>query len=349
MQIKDIEDIMIYKVLAGSRAYGLELPTSDYDYRGIFLQDNSLLLTGNNIPQVGDKKSDQVYYEFNRFMDLLCGANPNILENLFVPTRCIEIMQPAMGPLYNNREKFLTKKIKWTFGGYAISQIKKARGQNKKIVNPMDKERKTPLDFCYAIRPNDGYMHPIIGFLKELRLKQESIGLSEMPNGPQLFKAYIQRKGDVFRGIMSEDGADIRHSEIPRGRTPFCFLWYNKDGYSTYCKEYKEYWNWVEKRNPVRYADNAAHGQGYDGKNLMHCIRMLDMAIEVAKGEGMNLERPNREYLLSVRRGEASYDEIMAEIEEKKILMDEAFDNSKLPEKLDRKFVSEIILKTRKA
>ncbi len=346
MNLKTVEPYIIYKVIAGSKAYNLDLPTSDTDIRGVFILENWKLLSNNYHEQVGDKKSDIVFYEFNRFMDLLSGANPNILENLFVPQRCILHKDPVFDILYDNRELFLTKKIKYTFGGYAISQIKKARGLNKKIVNPIPKERKTPLDFCYIIRKDDGYMFIAKDYFNIHTIKEKQIGLAEMPNGPQLFKAYADVDGG-YRGICSIDSDDLRHSEIPKGEIPFGFLWYNKDGYSTYCKEYKQYWEWADNRNPHRYNDNVANKHNYDGKNMMHCLRMLDMAIEVAKGEGMILERPNREFLLSVRKGEESYDDILEMIEEKKIQMDQAFDNSKLPEKLDRKLVTEIIRKTR--
>ena len=97
----------------------------------------------------------------------------------------------------------------------------------------------------------------------------------------------------------------------------------------------------------MRYNDNAKHGKGYDGKNLMHCLRMLDMAIEVAQGKGLNLVRPNREWLLSVRRGEASYDEIIGLIEKKKVEMDEAFESSTLPAKVNHKFVHDLLIEMR--
>ncbi|UFH53186.1 hypothetical protein [Spirosoma sp. KNUC1025] len=46
---------------------------------------------------------------------------------------------------------FLSKLCRDTFAGYAISQIKKARGLNKKILNPLPKERKSLLNFCYVL------------------------------------------------------------------------------------------------------------------------------------------------------------------------------------------------------
>ena len=79
----------------------------------------------------------------------------------------------------------------------------------------------------------------------------------------------------------------------------------------------------------------------------MHCLRMLDMAIEVAEGKGVNLVRPNREWLLSVRKGQVKYDEIMNLIEEKKAKMDEMFDICDLPDDVDQNMVHDIILQIR--
>lgn len=362
MTTEEVRPYLIYEVIAGSKAYGLDLPTSDTDIRGIYMLPNEFILGNKKCEQINNPTNDIVYYELNRFIHLLSQNNPNILEELFVPEDKILFMSDKMRPLYENRIKFLTTKCKMTFGGYSISQIKKARGLNKKIVNPIDKERKTPLDFCYIFEKEDGYTMLALQWLKKHNIKQEWCGLAELPNGEQIYKVYVDRLAEVksdnpryanietnnFRGIVEPDSNELRHSEIPKGHQLEAFLYYNLNGYSQYCKEYKEYWEWVGKRNPVRYNDNAKHGKGYDGKNLMHCLRMLDMAIEVAQGKGVNLVRPNREWLLSVRRGEADYDTIISLIEEKKVQMDEAFEKSTLPSHVDDKFVYNLILEMRK-
>lgn len=360
MNLKEVEGLLLYKAIVGSKAYGLDLPTSDTDIRGIFLLPNEYRLGFGYKEQVNDDKNDIVYYELNRFVALLTNNNPNIIENLFTPPDKILFMDDRIAPLYDNREKFLTKKIKYTFGGYAVSQIKKARGLNKKVVNPMAKEKLTPLDFCYVFEKEDGYMMLAKQWLKKHNKKQEYCGLAELPNGEQMYKIYYDHLAEMksdnprfagsgygFRGIVGADSCELRHSEIPKYCVLDAFLYYNLNGYSTYCKDYKEYWEWVGKRNPHRYNDNAKHNQGYDGKNMMHCIRMLDMAIEIARGEGVNLVRPNREWLLSVRKGEVSYDEIMAIIIEKDAEMKDAFDKSDLPDKVDMDFAHNIILQIR--
>lgn len=352
MNTEQAEDKLLYKVIAGSKAYGLDLPTSDTDIRGIFLQDNEYRLGNGYVEQVNDKKNDIVYYEVNRFINLLSQNNPNIIENLFVPNDKILHFDEKIKPLYDNRHKFLTKKIRFTFGGYSISQIKKARGLNKKIVNPVDKERKNPLDFCYIL--TDLGTKPLREWLRMQRgeaWRQEKYGVSKVEHARDVYYIYYDDSNIGYRGILNEDQTsnELRMSSIPKSQIiKSDVMIYNKDGYQAYCKDYKEYWEWVDKRNPHRYNDNISHKHNYDGKNMMHCLRMLDMAIEVAETGFVNLVRPNREWLLSVRKGQVSYEEIMSLIEEKRIKMDEAFKKSTLPEEIDKDFVHKIILEIRK-
>jgi hypothetical protein len=72
------------------------------------------------------------------------------------------------------------------------------------------------------------------------------------------------------------------------------------------------------------------------------------MAIEIGEGKGINVRRENREQLLSIRRGEYDYDQLVAEAEEKIKKMDEVFENATLPEKIEHEFVNNLLLKMRK-
>jgi hypothetical protein len=365
MKLEYAEKRLLFKVIAGSKAYGLDLPTSDTDIRGIYLQPNEFRLGNGYIQQVENKTNDTVYYELNRFINLLSKNNPNIIENLFVPEDKILVKNSKILPLYNQRHKFLTKQIRLTFGGYSISQIKKARGLNKKIVNPVDKKKRTPVDYCFHI-DREGKQLKLIDWLKEWNFKQEHCGLAKFPNGTHLYKLYYDQLTDIkenekiynprfnnlkplgYKGIISSDIAnDVNLSSIPKKAYMWGIVYFDLNGYQSYCKQYKEYWEWVKNRNPVRYNDNISHNQNYDGKNLMHCLRMLDMAIEVAEGKGVNLIRPNREWLLSIRKGAVKYDDIIGLIEEKKNKMDEAFEKADLPDKVDPDFVHELILRIR--
>lgn len=349
MTIEEAEKFLLFKVVAGSKAYGLDTPESDIDIKGVFLLPNDYLLVGDYIPQVSNETNDITYYELNRFMELLSANNPNIIEVLFSDPQEILFMDPRFEIILRNKDLFLTKKLKNTFGRYAISQISKARGLNKKIVNPISVVKKTILDFCYVFDKNTGYMMTANQWLDKNNYKQENIGLAKTPNGIELYKVYHSDNDEIiFRGIINENSQDVRHSEIPKGYPLEAFLVYNKDGYKCYCDEYREYWEWVKKRNPVRYNDNIQHSQNYDGKNMLHCNRLLDMAIEMAEGKGVILKRQNREWLLSVKKGKLTYDEIMNIINEKKDKLEDVYQKSKLPDQVDENLVKNIILEIRK-
>ena len=344
--IENIDKYLLFKAIVGSQAYGLSTPESDIDIKGVFLLPNDYLLVNDYIPKISDDKNNITYYELNRFMELIKENNPNIIELLFSNENMIQYCHPLFKTnILDNKEQFLTKKLEYTFGGYAISQIKKARGLNKKIVNPIAKKKKTPLDFCHIFDKETGYMMLAQQWLNKMGYKQENIGLAQMPNGVELYKIY---HGDNFCGIIKENSNSIRHSEIPKQYPLEGFLTYNKDGYVYYCKEYKEYWEWVEKRNPVRYNDNISHNQNYDGKNMLHCNRLLDMAIEIGEGNGVNLIRSDRDWLLSVKKGLISYDEIMKKIDEKTEKLKKVYLNCNLSDDVDNDLIKTIILNIRK-
>ena len=149
-----------------------------------------------------------------------------------------------------------------------------------------------------------------------------------------------------IRGIRKSN--DVSLSSVDKLSRPIATLYFNKDGYSIYCKDYREYWDWVDKRNVSRFSDNMLHGGGYDGKNLAHCHRLLDMAIEIGQGKGINVRRNNRDQLLSIRRGEYSYETLIDEANQKIELLDKVYETSSLPEEVDQKLVEKILLEIRK-
>lgn len=80
MTIEELKDrgLIILECISGSRAYGLETPSSDTDIKGVFLLPKEEFYGLNYTPQVNNPTNDLVYYEFNRFMELLSVNNPNI-------------------------------------------------------------------------------------------------------------------------------------------------------------------------------------------------------------------------------------------------------------------------------
>ncbi len=343
------ENLIIFEAISGSHAYGTNLETSDIDIRGIFMQSLDDILTFKGVEQVEDDTNDTIFYELKRFFELIESNNPNILELLNVPVDCIKHKDPIMEFILDNRFKFLSKKCKGSFGGYAIQQIRKAKGLDKKINWESNRiTRKTPIDFCYAYF--EGKTLPLKLFLENSGLKQEKCGLvalSHFENGYALY--YDERNELGYKGIEGEGSNELRLSSVPKEEKPRTNIYYNKDGYSMHCKDYAAYQTWLKERNIHRINLVKEHGKQYDGKNMMHCYRLLNTAIDIANKGEVIVRRPKEELekLMKIRRGQYEYEDLLKESEEKMIEMNESFDKCKLPQSVDHDWINGLLLSMR--
>jgi uncharacterized protein len=347
----------IFRAVVGSQAYGTSLPTSDIDLKGIYCQSFRDLVGFGYKEQIEYSK-DHTEYEIRRFLQLAQSANPTILELLFSPTDCIQLTSPGYELLSTYKQKFLTTQCANSFGGYAIAQIKKARGLDKKMnFEKARVERKTPLDFCWVYE--NGKTKQLSKYLTENDLKQELCGLVRLDHIKDCYAVHYDYQAQYggssnrvveplgYRGIVGEDSNELRLSTVPKYSDPVTLLYYNKDGYSMHCKDYREYQDWLTNRNTQRYVDTVTHGQQIDGKNLMHCRRLLEMAKEIATEGMINVRRPNRDYLLSIRRGEVSLEALLEQSEADIKELDGLFAKSGLPDEVDKDWVNVLLLEIR--
>lgn len=333
MTFNDIKQgsFLLLDCISGSRAYGLHTEQSDTDKRGVFLLPQKQFYGLHYTEQVSNASNDEVYYELKRFIDLLVKNNPNILELVNTPKDCVLYKHPLMEKV--KAELFLSKLCYDTFAGYAQSQVKKARGLNKKIVNPMDKERKTVLDFCYVVHQQGSL--PLKVWLAQKEWRQEDCGLVNIPHMKDLYALYYSANHPL-RGVMSgTDASDVLLSSVENGAEPVAIMSFNKDGYSKYCKDYKAYWNWVEERNEVRYENTVEHGKNYDAKNMMHTFRLLLMAEEIARDGIIHVRRSDRDFLLKIRSGHYEYEDLIYKVNEKMETIDALYQKCGLPDMPD--------------
>ncbi len=327
------ENLILLECISGSRAYGLATAESDTDIKGVFYLPKSHYFGLHNdyVPQVNNATNDIVYYELGRYIELLLQNNPNMMELLATPTDKVLYRHPLMDSFLP--EWFISKLCKNTFAGFANSQIKKARGLNKKIVNPMDKEKKSILEFCSVFVNNHSI--PLINWLKKQPFSQSQIGLVVMPKSTQMYAMYVGSRSDNlgFSGLIQKPNAtQLKLSAIPKGIIPIAYLSFNAHGFSKYCNDYTAYWQWVSDRNEVRYQTTVTHGKQYDAKNMMHTIRLLEMAYDIAFTGQVIVERPNRDELLAIKSGASDYDELLTQAEQLTQQIETAFANSALPD-----------------
>lgn len=210
-------NLILFECVAGSKAYGLSTGTSDTDIRGVFILPERDFFGLHYTEQVSSDNNNIVYYELKRFVELLARNNPNVLELLAIKEEFIQREDPLFRLLTPGL--FLSKHCKDTFARYAFSQIKKAWGLNKKILNPIAPERKTVLDFCYVLH---GYGSvPLAEWLLQTGYQQQQCGLVRIPHFRDTYALfYDSTETCSFRGIMLKDTSDdVATSSVPKGNS----------------------------------------------------------------------------------------------------------------------------------
>lgn len=220
LTINDVEKegLLLYKYIRGSHAYGLNVPESDMDTGGVYLApiDKVLGLGYDYQEQVASERNDDVFYEFKKFMNLLMKSNPTALESLFIDDEFVIYEHPIITELKKHRHEFITKECFNAFGGYAISQIRKARGLKKKIVNPI-KERLCALDFAYTFYKQGS--SKISNFLEYRHLEQNFCGLVNVPNMLDIMGVYYDwanffKYRNITKEFLTEIYKRIGNDEI---------------------------------------------------------------------------------------------------------------------------------------
>lgn len=296
-------------------------------------------------------------------------------------------IHPAIQLIRDNKELFLTKECFGSLCGYAKSQVAKCRGLNKKCVQPVLErkevldfcytfkgqgsqsmkdflaERGLDQKYCGLVNiPNmkdtygvyyDFASHAKFEHMDFPTRRELALYVMEIFGENYYKDNYLRRIHDNeffgYSGIVHPDGKsnEVRLSSIPKGEMPICFMTYNQNGYESHCRKYKEYQEWVEKRNPVRYESNLK--SNYDCKNVMHCVRLLHMGKELAENKGFNVVRTwDREMLLDIRNHKYEYEEIMDYVDKTYNDMMEAKKTCILPDTCDVEKINELLIMARK-
>jgi hypothetical protein len=173
----NIDRRFLLLAVTGSQAYGLAVEgLSDTDYKGVFIAPKSYYLGLKKIEQLEGKEkqgvfthkenekgiskvnfssdkfpflegNDFVIYELKKYLHLLINANPNIQELLWLDNYIYS--DPLAKKLIENRQNFLSKKVKSSYIGYANAQLKKVETHRRWLLNPPKKNPK-PEDFGFT-------------------------------------------------------------------------------------------------------------------------------------------------------------------------------------------------------
>lgn len=350
----EVEQRTIFVGLAGSHGYGLNRPESDYDYRGVFIAPKRYYLGFDSIEQKDsgwdepgifpfiDGNEDTVIYELRKVIHLLAGANPNVLELLWLNN--YPFLTNVGQHLINHRHLFLSKKVKHTYSGYAFAQIKKMETHRKWLLNPPTK-KPLPADFDIMdeVPLSKDELNAFLEYLYLLiRGKIEFLEESE-----QLYKLLT---GDIdFKGVLKQytlaDETLAYTQNLTHSRKDFIRLLQKSQSYQIALREWKAYISWQENRNPARA--EMEKKSGYDLKHGMHCIRLLRSGLEILQRGEVTVDRNlagDIDDLRAILRGDYSYEQLMKMAEDLVAQMDVFYEQSSLSHRPDLEQINDLCM-----
>ncbi len=308
---------ILFECTAGSRAYGTATAASDEDIRGIFAVAAGEYLDLVRPPdQLGDERGNIVYYSLRRTVELLAAANPNILELLFMPPDCVRRASPEMSALIERRQLFISRQCADTHAGYAMSQIKKARGQNKWVNNPKPEAAPTKEEFCYVIAWDPGRaqsempVRPVP--LNVIGWPLADFHAAKLEHARDTYRLY--RYGREARGVFRGDV--LVCESIPKEDEAARFaglLLFNEQGWKQSLADHHNYWAWRRDRNQARWEQQERGELDFDAKNMMHTVRLLMSGRSILeRGEPIvRFDGEALRLLFDIREGKLAFGQIM--------------------------------------
>jgi predicted nucleotidyltransferase len=320
---------LISKFLAGSHLYGTNTPDSDTDTRGVFIPPKEYFLGfAKRAERFSDKVTDIEYHNIQHFFKLALKCNPNIIEFLFIPSEQMITSSKEWEIIIENKDLFLSNKAKYTFTGYAFSQMKRIKNHRAWLLNPPKKKPERE-DFglppykSLLSRDKIGAFNEIIAnYLKQIGayhdLKDNLLEMEEVHN----YKAIIENTSKLdFKAIGTI---------VPISDNIMQALEKEK-AYSSSLMHWTQYQNWLKNRNPARAKLEAKFG--FDSKHFLHLARLMSEAKELLTTGKIIFPRPDREYLLDIKNGVYTFEHLLEKFDKINDEMEEIQKSSILPKK----------------
>jgi hypothetical protein len=294
----------IMECVFGSHLYGLSLPTSDYDYKGIILPTKQEILLGKakyhidhstNVKSKNTKDDiDRTFYSLQYFVELAKNGETVCLDMLAATDDKLVKNSEVWQFLRTNRQKFYTKNMK-SFIGYCRKQSMKYSIKGIRITE------------C----------EKILNFLKE-QPKDVLVGDLEFPETE--FGKWIEYKGNQyyeFAGSKYQDNLRISFMIDTLQKT-----------YDKYGERAKE----------------AQTNIGVDWKAIGCACRAAYSLRDIYKDGDFSYPLKETDWLMKVRRGELDFlTEVEPELDRiiKEVYV--LSEKSTFPEKVDHKFWDDFV------
>lgn len=297
-------DNIMLLTLGGSRAYGTNVPTSDWDFRGIALNSPKELLIAKDFEQVRDEETDTTIYSFNKMIKLLTECNPNTIEILGCEPEHYFYLTPEGQMLLDNKDLFLSQKAIYSFSCYAEQQLRRMQNALARDSYSQQEKERHIMGSCMSALMKFGERY------------------ASIPEGS--FKLYIDKARN--EDLTSEIFVDVNLTHYPL--RDYKNIWADMNNI---VKDYGK----LNKRNKKKDDEHL-------NKHAMQLLRLYLMGIDILELAKIITYRKNDlPLLMSVRLGEfqkpdkSFRPEFFEMLDEYKKRFEYAAKNTSLPKKPD--------------
>jgi predicted nucleotidyltransferase len=300
--------------LGGSHAYGTNVAGSDIDIRGVALNSKEEILGSANFEQVVNNETDTTVYSLRKIVSLLTSCNPNTIELLGLKPEHYLYLSPIGQELLDNKKLFLSKRAKYSFGGYAFAQLRRLDNKAARTLEQAEKEQHILNSITAA-----SYTWP------------EKYECFKSGEGINLYLD-ISDQEDMDKEIFM----DIHLTHYPL---------------RDYKNMWSDMKNVVSDYSKIGHRNQNAIERGKLGKHMMHLVRLYLMCIDILEKEEINTYRENDiPFLLDIRNGKfldqdsqplLEFYEMVNEYEKR---LEYAAENTSLPEKPNYDAINEFLM-----
>jgi predicted nucleotidyltransferase len=330
MNARKITPILL--CVAGSRAYGTNTETSDYDLRGVMVPEDfknayyGIYGTPEQV-EYGDGQliselpnyidpalhakmkecgSEGVIYELRKFFRLLADCNPNIMDLVFTNSHLY--VSPVGVKILEARGLFVSAKAKHTYSGYATSQLNRIKTHRKWLLSPVEeKPRREDFGLIEYEMPQD-----VVDQHMAMIQKQMDTWELDLSNVEASQRVHIKTKmEETLNDICTAQSKfSLAAHYVGIGGATLEILLKEKE-YRDALREYNNYQNWKKNRNAARA--ELERKSGYDTKHAMHLVRLLRMGREILTTGQVLVDRRgiDADELVAIRNGHYTYDQIV--------------------------------------